>query len=288
MNPRLQGRIAVVTGAGRGLGRQTALCLAAHGAEVALVARHETELRESLEQIEAAGGNGWICAADISAAVDVERLRRRLEERAPAASILVNAAGAFGPIQLIRESDPQRWIDTLAVNTLGPYLTCRAFLNGMIEAGWGRIINFSSAAALHPPGPLNSAYATSKAALNQFTRHLAAELEGTGVTANVIHPGDVKTEMWSVIAEEANARGPEAAPYREWARWVEQTGGDDPRKAADLVLRLVSDASASINGQFLWIEGGLQAPIPSWGDAAGRLPWSQDEAGPPQPERPAR
>ena len=69
----------------------------------------------------------------------------------------------------------------------------------MMAAGWGRIINFSSAASLHPPGPLNSAYGTSKVALNQFTRHLAAELAGTGVTANVIHPGEVKTAMWASI-----------------------------------------------------------------------------------------
>ena len=93
---------------------------------------------------------------------------------------------------------------------VGPYLTCRAFVGGMIERGWGRIVSFSSAAALHPPGPINSAYGTSKAALNQFTRHLAAELVGTGVTANVIHPGDVKTEMWADISDQAAELGPEA------------------------------------------------------------------------------
>jgi len=196
----------------------------------------------------------------------VEDLRRDVEERCGVVSILVNAAGVFGPIQMIKDSDPQRWIETLGVNVFGPYLTCRAFLNGMIQSGWGRIINFSSAAALHPPGPLNSAYATSKVALNQFTRHLAAELSGTGVTANVLHPGEVKTEMWSAIRAEAATLGPEAEAYREWVRTVEQTGGDDPKKAADLVLRLTGDDAAAINGKFLWIEDGLQAPIHSWGD----------------------
>jgi NAD(P)-dependent dehydrogenase (short-subunit alcohol dehydrogenase family) len=133
----------------------------------------------------------------------------------------------------------------------------------MIARGWGRIVNFSSAAALHPPGPLNSAYGTSKVALNQFTRHLAAELATSGVTANAIHPGEVKTEMWATVRDEAGSTGPIGAGYRQWAADVERTGGDDPQKAVDLVLRIITDP-AEINGKFLWIEGGLQTPIPSW------------------------
>jgi NAD(P)-dependent dehydrogenase (short-subunit alcohol dehydrogenase family) len=145
----------------------------------------------------------------------------------------------------------------------------------MIAARWGRIINFTSAASLHPPGPLNSAYGTSKVALNQMTRHLAAELANTGVTANVIHPGDVRTDMWAAIRDEADALGPEAAGYRQWVDWVDKTGGDDPAKAARLVLRIVSEEGAGTSGQFLWIESPLQAPIPSWESAEGRQPWKK-------------
>jgi NAD(P)-dependent dehydrogenase (short-subunit alcohol dehydrogenase family) len=145
----------------------------------------------------------------------------------------------------------------------------------MLDAGWGRIVNVSSAAALHPPGPLNSAYGTSKVALNQFTRHLAAELAGTGVTANVFHPGDVKTDMWGAIRDEANAMGEEGEAYRKWVSWVEETGGDPPYKAAQLVLRLTGNEAASTNGQFLWIEDGLQDPIASWGEPVGAQPWQE-------------
>ena len=275
MNVSLKGKVAVVTGAGRGLGRRTALHLAAHGATVVAVARNEEQLRETAEMIRQAGGQGEALPADISQGGAVGELKKDVERRFGVVSILVNAAGVFGPIQLIKNSDPDRWVDTLAANLFGPYHTSRAFVGGMIESRWGRIINFTSAAALHPPGPLNSAYATSKAALNQFTRHLAAEVDGTGVTANVLHPGDVKTAMWAAISAEADQMGPEAEAYRNWVRWVEQTGGDDPQKAADLVLRLASDESAKINGRFLWIEGGLQQPIPSWGDAAGTQPWRE-------------
>ncbi len=263
----------MITGAGRGLGREVALQLAAHGASVVAVARSREQVLETAQRIQQAGGVGHALPADISRPGAVEELKQAVEQRFGLVSILVNAAGVFGPIQLIKDSDPQRWMDTIAVNLWGPYLTARAFVGGMIQNRWGRIINFTSAAALHPPGPLNSAYATSKVALNQFTRHLAAELAGTGVTANVLHPGDVKTEMWAAIRAEAELLGPEAEAYRQWVRWVEQTGGDNPQKAADLVLRLVSAEADATNGRFLWIEGGLQAPIPSWDDASGTQPW---------------
>jgi len=273
VNSSVKNKVAVVTGAGRGLGRQTALALAAGGARVVAVSRTEEQLRQTAKMIQEAGGTAQAMPADVSRPEAVEELRRAVERRFGPVSILVNAAGVFGPIQLIKDSDPERWVDTLRANLFGPYFTCRAFVGGMLQNQWGRIINFTSAAALHPPGPLNSAYATSKAALNQFTRHLAAELEGTGVTANVLHPGDVKTEMWAAIRAEAERMGPEAEAYRDWVRWVEQTGGDDPKKAADLVLRLLTDEAAGINGLFLWIDGGLQAPIASWGVAAGAQPW---------------
>jgi len=275
VNGSLKGKVAVVTGAGRGLGRQTALHLAAHGAEVVAVSRNENQLHQTEQIIKQAGGVAQALPADISRPEAVEKLRKEVEQRFGVVSILINAAGIFGPIQLIKESDAKRWMDTLSVNLFGPYFTCRAFVGGMIQNRWGRIINFTSAAALHPPGPLNSAYATSKVALNQFTRHLAAELEGTGVTANVLHPGDVKTEMWATIRTEAERMGPEAEAYRSWVRWVEQTGGDDPQKAADLVLQLLSDKAAATTGKFLWIEDPLQSPIPSWGDAAGAQPWRE-------------
>jgi NAD(P)-dependent dehydrogenase (short-subunit alcohol dehydrogenase family) len=269
----LRGKTALVTGAGRGLGRQTALSLAAHGAAVAAVSRNAEELDETVRLIKETGGVGWSIPTDVSQPETVEKLKQEMDRRCGTVSILVNAAGVFGPIQLIKDSDPQRWIQTLGANLIGPYLTCRAFVGGMIQNHWGRIINFTSAASLHPPGPLNSAYGTSKAALNQFTRHLAAELNGTGVTANVLHPGDVKTEMWAAIRAEAEGMGTEADGYKKWVQWVEQTGGDDPQKAADVVLRLMDERAATTSGQFLWIAEGLQAPIPSWGETENKQPW---------------
>jgi NAD(P)-dependent dehydrogenase (short-subunit alcohol dehydrogenase family) len=260
----LAGKIAVVTGAGRGLGRSVAIALAQRGAKLAIVSRSRDQLHDTAREIDAAGGSALALPADISGPEAVDDLRARVQAEIGTAQILINAAGVFGPIQLVHQSDPRRWIETLAVNTIGPYLTCRAFVGGMLERGWGRIVNFSSAASLHAPGPLNSAYGTSKVALNQFTRHLAAELDSTGVTANVIHPGEVKTDMWAAIRAESQTTGPVGEAYRAWANEVGQSGGDDPQKAVDLILKLLGHQSAATNGQFLWIADGMQTPIPSW------------------------
>jgi NAD(P)-dependent dehydrogenase (short-subunit alcohol dehydrogenase family) len=271
---QLAGKTAVITGSSRGLGQRTAITLAEHGANVALVARNLRGLEETIAMTSGLAGQALAFQADLSDLKAAEALRLQVESQLATPSILVNAAGVFGPIQLIKDSDPQAWLETITVNTLAPYLLCRAFVAGMLDLGWGRIVNFSSAASLHQPGPLNSAYGTSKVALNQLTRHLAAELEGSGVTANVIHPGDVRTAMWAEIRDDvADIAGAVGDGYRTWAQWVDETGGDDPQKAADLVLNLMSDQAASINGRFLWIEDGLQAPISSWGEPLERPPW---------------
>jgi NAD(P)-dependent dehydrogenase (short-subunit alcohol dehydrogenase family) len=230
---------------------------------VALAACSGGQLAETERTITEAGGTALGVTVDVGAPDEVARLRKRVLDELGVPSILINAAGVFGPIQYVHASDVDRWIDTVRVNTIGPYLTCRAFLDGMLAAGWGRIINFSSAASLHPPGPLNSAYGTSKVALNQFTRHLASELVGTGVTANVIHPGEVKTAMWaSIKSEAATADGAEA--FRQWAAAVGDQGGDDPEKALELIQAIIDGKYAQTSGQFLWIDGGLQQPIQSW------------------------
>ncbi|TPM24617.1 SDR family oxidoreductase [Mesorhizobium sp. B2-3-5] len=269
----LAGRVALITGAGRGIGRLAALRLAGHGTRVALVSRSADQLNDTLEQIEARGGSGIVIPGDVASAESVASIKSEVEARLGPPSILINAAGMFGPIQMVWKTDPAAWINTVMINTIGPYLTSRAFVEDMVRKRWGRIVNITSAAALHEPGPINSAYGTSKAALNQFTRHLAAELEGTGVTANVIHPGDVKTEMWADIRDGVSDLGPVAERYREWAAWVERTGGDDPEKASELIERLMGENAAHINGRFLWIKNGLQLPIPSWGEFKPAEAW---------------
>jgi NAD(P)-dependent dehydrogenase (short-subunit alcohol dehydrogenase family) len=266
-------RVAVVTGAGRGLGRAVSVALAERGHPLVGVARNPAQLAETAELVRGSGGRMLTRPMDVADIEGVAQLGEFVRAQLGPPAILVNAAGMFGPIAFIRDTSPEEWVRTVMVDGIAPYLTIQQFVGGMIDAGWGRIVNITSAASLHPPGPLNSAYGTAKVALNQLTRHLAAELEGTGVTANVIHPGDVKTEMWEDIRDKVATLGREADGFKEWAAWVEETGGDPPEKAVRLVLRLTSDEGADTNGQFCWVDDPLQAPIPSWGEGAETQPW---------------
>ncbi|MEZ4595710.1 MAG: SDR family oxidoreductase [Chloroflexota bacterium] len=270
-----QGRVAVVTGGGRGLGRGVALGLAGAGATVIAVARDTAQLAETERLGREAPGSVTGIACDVADPIAVAALGQTVRERHGTPTILVNAAGMFGPIALIRDVDPDAWVRTVQVDALAPFLTVRAFLAGMLDTGWGRIVNVTSAASLHPPGPLNSAYGTAKVALNQLTRHLAAEVAGSGVTANVIHPGDVRTDMWADIRDKVAALGPIAEGYQQWVTWVDQTGGDPPGKAVDLVLRLTSDAGGAVNGRFCWIDDPLQPPIASWDEPSDERPWAK-------------
>ncbi len=147
----------------------------------------------------------------------------------------------------------------------------------MVAAGFGRVLNVTSAASLHPPGALGSAYATSKAAVNQLTRHLAASLVGTGVTANVLHPGDVEDRD---VGGHPRAGGC-ARPGRRALHGMDGLGARDGRRPPEAAARLVLDVvqgDAARNGAFLWLDDPLQPPIPAWETAVEERPWENGDA----------
>ena len=255
---------ALVTGAGSGVGEAVARALAQRGHKVALVGRRRERLEQIVTHIVAAGGTAAAFPCDVADAAAVEALKAAVLARFGAPQILFNGAGMFGECLTIGESSPDVWLETLRINTHGPYLACRAFMGEMIRTGWGRIFNVSSAAALSPVFNVSSAYQLSKVALNHFTRQLAQELTGTGVTANVLHPGEVKTEMFAAIKADAASRTGPGRDMLKWVEKVERTGGDPAEKTADLVLEMLAPENDAVTGQFLWIKDGLKAPMPSW------------------------
>jgi NAD(P)-dependent dehydrogenase (short-subunit alcohol dehydrogenase family) len=170
----LPGKIAVITGAGRGIGQRTAVRLAQLKVKTVLISRTQTQLHETANLVLQAGGTPLVVAADLGNPKSIDAIKARVIDELGHPSILINAAGMFGPIDLVWKTDPNEWVRTQMVNIVGAYLICHAFIGDMVARGWGRVVNVTSAAALHEPGPINSAYGTSKAALNQFTRHLPA------------------------------------------------------------------------------------------------------------------
>ena len=255
---------ALITGAGSGVGEAVARALASRGHRVALVGRRAGHLEKLAADIGASGGTAAAFPCDVADPSSVTALKSAVESRFGLPHLLFNGAGLFGECVPIADSTPEVWLDTVRINTFGPYLVCRAFMAGMAAQGWGRIVNVSSAAALAPVYNVSSAYQLSKVALNHFTRQLAQELTGTGVTANVIHPGEVKTEMFAAIKADAASRTGPGRDMLKWVEKVERSGGDPAEKTADLVLDLLRPENDAITGKFLWIKDGLKAPMPSW------------------------
>jgi 3-oxoacyl-[acyl-carrier protein] reductase len=190
----LAGKVAIVTGGGRGIGRAVALAFAGAGAKVAVAARHRDEIDAVAEAIRAAGGDALGVACDVADRAAVEAMVARAVEAYGRLDILVNNAGDGGERTPIAQSDPDRWARVMQVNLLGPYYACRAAVPRMRESGGGKIINTGSGVG-HTARPGNASYAASKAALWSLTRSLAMEVWKDGIDVNEVIPGPVDTRL---------------------------------------------------------------------------------------------
>ncbi|MCC7476907.1 SDR family oxidoreductase [bacterium] len=245
---RLQGKVALVTGAGSGIGRGIAEAFVREGASVALADWSEPGGKESLAQIEAAHGTAILVLGDVSHAQDAQRMVDACIERFGRIDILVNNAGILRSGAL-HETDEQTWDLVLDVNLKSVYLLSHAALPHMLGQGKGRILNIASVAGLQGFEKL-AAYCASKGAIVELTRNMAVDYSPLGINVNCIAPGLIATAMTAGILEQEASR--EAFVSQTPTHSVGQ-----PEDIASAAVYLCSDESDFVTGEVLVIDGGL-------------------------------
>ena len=253
MSKILQGRVAIVTGAGRGIGQAIARTFAYHGAAVVVSARSNEEILETERLIRSEGGSCTAVSVDVAEHESVRHLIKLTLETYRSINILVNNAGIQGPIGPMIENDWQEWENTIRVNLLGTFLCSQAVLPTMISQKQGKIINLSGGGATSPR-PNFSAYGASKAAIVRLTETMADELKEYNIQVNSIAPGAVNTKMLDEVLEAKERAGIEA----EQALLRSREGGTPPTLAAELALFLASNKSDKITGKL------VAAPHDGW------------------------
>lgn len=238
---RFDGKVVIVTGASRGIGREIAAQFAALGANVACVA---TTLEGASKTADAIGGKGFAC--DVSDSASVDAMVDAVVEQMGTPAILVNNAGITRDTLMLRMKDDD-WDRVIDVNLKGAFLTSRAVARPMMKARYGRIVNISSVVGLGgAPGQSN--YAAAKAGMIGLTKSVAKELGSRGITCNAVAPGYIQTDMTEELPAEFRDQVVKMAPAGRLG------------EAADIapaVLFLASEAAAYITGQVLVVDGGL-------------------------------
>ncbi|MBK5257611.1 MAG: SDR family oxidoreductase [Vicinamibacteria bacterium] len=253
---KFNGKVALVTGGGRGIGAEIARSLAGEGAEVALSARTESEVKGVAEEIAAAGGRAQYFIADLSRPDQALALVAKVQQALGPIDFLINNAGVASSAPVAKIS-LEEWNRIFAINVTATFLCTQAALPRMIERGSGRVVNIASVAARFGARYI-AAYAASKHAVLGFTRCLAAEVAANGITANAVCPGFVDTDMVSqsvgrivektgLSAEQALDTIKNQSPQKRLLT---------TREVASVVVMLCSEEGRGINGQALVIDGG--------------------------------
>lgn len=244
-------RVAVVTGAARGIGAGVAVRLGHDGFDVAVVDLDESACAETVSRVEASGSRGLAVGADVSDEAQVNAAIDRVAAELGPPVVVVNNAGILRDNLLFKMS-LKDWTDVISVHMTGAFLVTRAAQRHMVEAGFGRIVNLSSTAALGNRGQSN--YSSAKAGLQGLTKTFAIELGKFGVTANAVAPGFIQTDMTAATAERIGMSFDELIEKGAAQIPVGRVG--QPEDIAHTVSFLCSDGAGFVSGQVIYVAGG--------------------------------
>lgn len=244
---KLKDRTAIVSGAGRGIGKAIALAFAREGANLVVASRTEGEIDETAATIEAMGGNAIAIVADVSVPTGVDRIAATALQEFGTIDVLVNNAGVQGPIGPLADLSREEWLASVAINLGGTFLCTRAVLPIMIHRRQGKIINLSGGGAT-AGRPYFTAYAAAKAAVVRFTESVAQEVASHNIDVNAVAPGAVSTRMTDEILSAGLAAGAKALGE---ARRVKQSGGTPLDTVTELAVFLASTGSNGLSGRLI-------------------------------------
>lgn len=251
MSTTEQQRVAVVTGAARGIGAATAVRLGVEGHPVAVIDLDEGACEDTVAKITATGGTALAVGCDVSDETQVEAAVARIAEELGAPTILVNNAGVLRDNLLFKMSVSD-WDTVMNVHLRGAFLMSRACQKHMVDAGFGRIVNLSSSSALGNRGQGN--YSAAKAGLQGFTKSLAKELGKFGVTANSVAPGFIATEMTRATADRVGMGFDDFKAAAATQIPVARVG--EPEDIANAIAFFTGEAAGFVSGQVLYVAGG--------------------------------
>jgi 3-oxoacyl-[acyl-carrier protein] reductase len=246
-----EARVAVVTGAARGIGAATAVRLAAEGRAVAVLDLDEAACKDTVEKITAAGGKALAVGCDVSDEAQVAAAVERVVQELGAPTILVNNAGVLRDNLLFKMSVSD-WDTVMGVHLRGAFLMSRACQKHMVDAHFGRIVNLSSSSALGNRGQVN--YSAAKAGLQGFTKTLAKELGKFGVTANAVAPGFIATEMTKATADRVGMGFDDFKAAAATQIPVARVG--EPEDIANAIAFFTGEVAGFVSGQVLYVAGG--------------------------------
>jgi NAD(P)-dependent dehydrogenase (short-subunit alcohol dehydrogenase family) len=251
----LDGKVAIVTGIGPGMGRSIALMFARHGADVVLAARSPDRLEAVAEEIRAIGGDPLVVKTDIAVVDQCERLVSSTIERFGGVDVFVQNGHHQGDWKAVADADPADWRTIMEINFWGAFTLSQLVIPSMTARGGGRIVLVNSGAALRNP-PTMGAYATSKAALSSLARTMALELGHAGILVNSLTLGPVQGENQLSSFTDAKSRAEAERMMEEKGRQLPLGHIPTPDECAGSVLYLASELSAAVTGQNIVVNGG--------------------------------